>query len=525
MISEPLFCPYCNSQVSVTATYPIGQRIPCPRCGEVFAYRPRQKEAGDIVSRPGTAPGLPAQAGSSTTPPPTGTSADGFQPEPSRAVPEPTRLGRRPSNRFIAGVMVGLMGIVALLAVLFVWDPDLIRRDDFKLVKPKTLSIPFLVRFALGVYIFALVYAVVRSLSRRSPGATVGGPSADAVERPPSFSFRAVAVAAVIGLILIVMVIQTRRPPRRSEPEVTPGDPKLVHQVAPKDLDALGYLPDNTGLVIGIHVSQTVQSSAGKEYAEQVLGVAKSFGLDAIEKRTGFKFADCDHLVLGWTVGRNVSQWTLVVQTRHPYDSGALRKGLGEGPNGRYAERPVYTLRQEKLPDTLLWCAGPQTLVAVSNPAGTKIEDLGALPKQPRAGPEKAPRAIRNLFQKRTLLPGVTVWIAGQLPSPELLKEAWASAPWLKHYQQFLGRVQAFWLGIQLEKRVTLAAEVQTRDAKAAQDMEQLLRSLEKPVREFGLKGIDWQVSRDPKDNWVVLQAKADSQMILRTFNRYHQPK
>ena len=39
MNTEQLACPYCNAFVSVAAGAAVGQRVPCPRCGEAFTLR------------------------------------------------------------------------------------------------------------------------------------------------------------------------------------------------------------------------------------------------------------------------------------------------------------------------------------------------------------------------------------------------------------------------------------------------------------------------------------------------------
>src|SRR5689334_18775416 len=118
MIPEPLSCPYCNTRVPISAAWQTGQRVPCPRCGELFLYRPGESQGGQTAPAMQTVPAGDALRSRTSAEP---------GPSPREPVPPPHRL----SNRFIAGVIVGVMAIVALLSVVFVWDPDLIRRGDF----------------------------------------------------------------------------------------------------------------------------------------------------------------------------------------------------------------------------------------------------------------------------------------------------------------------------------------------------------------------------------------------------------
>ena len=49
MNNEPLACPYCNALVPLDAGAVVGQRVPCPRCGEAFTLRqPPPRSSADL---------------------------------------------------------------------------------------------------------------------------------------------------------------------------------------------------------------------------------------------------------------------------------------------------------------------------------------------------------------------------------------------------------------------------------------------------------------------------------------------
>ncbi len=50
MNNEPLACPYCNALVPLDAGAVVGQRVPCPRCGEAFTLR-QPPPVGDVFRR------------------------------------------------------------------------------------------------------------------------------------------------------------------------------------------------------------------------------------------------------------------------------------------------------------------------------------------------------------------------------------------------------------------------------------------------------------------------------------------
>src|SRR5262245_33039836 len=114
-------CPYCNSQTAPPSALVHGQRLVCGRCGESFVFR-----------------------GSEETPVP-------VSPAPAVAVaPPPVVLGRRWSNRAVAIVVLGGMGLAACAALAFALATIDFRRSndtqgqepsatEVKIVAPKHL--------------------------------------------------------------------------------------------------------------------------------------------------------------------------------------------------------------------------------------------------------------------------------------------------------------------------------------------------------------------------------------------------
>lgn len=94
MTSVTTTCPYCNSHVALSAETAPGLRVPCPRCGEAFAYRPHEGDAATPV------------------------------PVPTTAARNPVALRR--SNRVVAGAVLGGMVVMAIVGLAWaLWTvPD-----------------------------------------------------------------------------------------------------------------------------------------------------------------------------------------------------------------------------------------------------------------------------------------------------------------------------------------------------------------------------------------------------------------
>jgi hypothetical protein len=108
--------------------------------------------------------------------------------------------------------------------------------------------------------------------------------------------------------------------------------------VAPAELAALGYLPDDTDMIVAVHVSEALDDPAGRDLLRSVgLG-----GKDApdMEKWTGLKLDDIDHLALGLKLDADLlTRFVLVAQARRPIDQQRVRDVLkadaGKEEDGR----------------------------------------------------------------------------------------------------------------------------------------------------------------------------------------------
>lgn len=119
MNNEPLACPYCNALVPLDAGAVVGQRVPCPRCGEAFTLRQPPLAESDGVQV------LPA----ATASPAIDSQRRGW--EPANPVwrlfslvfhvlePRLEAGLRGRTNRQVVTVILGVMGLMAAVGLVY----------------------------------------------------------------------------------------------------------------------------------------------------------------------------------------------------------------------------------------------------------------------------------------------------------------------------------------------------------------------------------------------------------------------
>ncbi len=284
---------------------------------------------------------------------------------------------------------------------------------------------------------------------------------------------------ALTGLTYALLTQHVRREhdkalPRRSHRPALPplADEGKVEAVAPARLEALGYLPADTGIVAGIQMRELLASPAGKELRDRPIRLGKTeLRLGALKQWLGLAVEDVDHAVLGVLVrDTDVADLTppthLVVRTSKPYDGERLRKAIEarqpreeRAPGG--GKRTLYTAKVSGLPVTL-WLADDRTIVL------GLFSNLEEVPARAHEGIDHLPSELRSLLRER-LPAGTPLWMAGHA---EDWKKTWlptllAGLPGVPVLAR-LEQVKSFAVGVFPEKPIKVQGAFRCRDESAA---------------------------------------------------------
>jgi hypothetical protein len=356
----------------------------------------------------------------------------------------------------------------------------------------------------------------------------IESPLGERVDRVPlpRWSNRAVAtiilsvmgVMAAIGLAFAWFTTENRRQRDHLGQTSAPSSPP-VSAVAPAKLAGLGYLPEGTEAIIGIHVAELMAQPDSRSILRLMREDRVNFGVYRLEEVTGLRLEDLDHIVLGVHGLRAF----LVVQTRRPYDPEEIRENLEVSTSIQRGHRMLYTFPLEQtLFKGTLWCASERTLVFALRPA-----DLDAVPDKPTTDLERFPTPVQEYLRKE-LREGTPVWVAGFSNKwDDILGLLLLGLP--DADRQIVMQVNAFcgWLRCN-DRKLTGRVDVRCSDAAGAENLDRYLEGLntlqlpkmaQKWPRAAALaKELVQSLKRFRKGERVVVNLEADTDSIRQLW-------
>lgn len=499
-------CPYCNAQVPLSERIVTGQRMPCPRCGERFVYR------GPDVETP-AAPAIHETS---------------FTPSNAPTLP-PTWTGW--SNRAIAGMILAVMATMAVIAMTFAEmtihlrrEHDTERPERRVPISVNVIAIPIPAHLLRLAYVLALIGYLVHSLGRAARRPSVG--------KSIGVGLLLLVLGSVALADLIAVTVKTSSllgwsPTPPSTTASADAGSASVRAVPPVELEALGYLPKGTNVVAAIHISEALQTPAGREFlAHYQLGPIE-VSLEKIERWTGLKADEIDHVALGLTVSDMIPPpLLLVIRTRRPYEEQDVLARLKANRRTEQNQKTLYRFKIEKPSlDLVLWCASPSTLVI-----GLTPKDLDAAPLMPATGAERLAPGVKEILSER-LGAGSQAWLVGQIDQWDKIGPLLALFMPEQERGLFM-KTRSFSSSLRFDPGMTLMVTIRCIDEPAALEMEKYFtkrkpeelpmlhvlgpRPEVQPIaRELARS---WKVERQGQD--VTLTATASAELVRQTLEK-----
>ena len=327
--------------------------------------------------------------------------------------------------------------------------------------------------------------------------------------------FGVMGVMGAVGLSFALYTQPERRandtrmpPPVRKSPlaeQAPDGQPARP----PAALEALHWLPANTTLIAGVQVAELRQTDAGRDLLNHLLHIGKiEINADLLERWTGLKTEEIDHLVLGVQADDALPPQTmLVVRTVRPYDADAVKAVLQAERAGEAGRRVFYKGKpRDGGLRPVLWFADDRTLVV-----GLLEKHLEQVPEAPAVGLERLPAEVRTLLEGRLQAAG-PVWLTAHSEDWRNTGAAMLIGALAKTDADLLGHVHGLAFQLQAEKPLKWQAAVQCDDDKTAEDLETRLSAV-KPAAVT-----DWKTARD--GSLLLLQLRGDPAAFFKSTGK-----
>jgi hypothetical protein len=279
--------------------------------------------------------------------------------------------------------------------------------------------------FAPRVSEVAQTVGAVSSDSSAAPNAA-SAPEIDRyLGRAPETRQRNRRVAVVVLAIMVIMagaglaLALWTQPWRRANDSGLPGQTKNSQSgveaspvppgpLAASQMPLLGYVPDGTNLLLGVHNVEMRDDPAASELLHKEVRVAgRTLPLD-LTSWLKLDADDVDYTLITATLSRNLVEFRLaiLVRTHRPMDETQIVQRLG-------ATREATTDTWNFRPETLKWDVALRFVNKRTLALGIFPEHVKAIPSEPQDGLDHLSAGLGEILPR--IEPGGTVWAAAEL--------------------------------------------------------------------------------------------------------------
>ncbi len=335
---------------------------------------------------------------------------------------------------------------------------------------------------------------------------------------PTPSANRKLVVMLVVGMLLmaglgLAFALWTRPNREQRHPRRPTGT--VVTTETPAELPALGYLPRDCNVLVGIRPADLLNDATAKKLLESMSPGPLEHGLKLVETWTGVAVDNLDHVVFAAALDRRFPPALFVsVQTRRPYAPESLARIVGAEPKPLYG-RPLFQFTMKPFGQGYLWCPAERNLLLLLRADAVRAEDLDQIPKSRWQGTEQLSPALRDALEKRVDKQSL-LWAAGRLEHADVLTMLLALAGTNEEDRALAGAIRTFAAGLVLDDGLRLSAAFEARDAPTARGLFERLR------QSFPAARVLEPAAAEP--TWVNFQLRAPADSVadaLQSIEHY----
>jgi hypothetical protein len=334
------------------------------------------------------------------------------------------------------------------------------------------------------------------------------------------------AAMAMVALLFALSTKADRR--RRDHPELERIDSMTrTIPIAPGSLPALGFVPEDSTLIAGLHLAELRADSTSRALLETLLGHVTNTGATKLERWTGLGIDEIEHLVLALETERQLllPSAVLIVQTRAPYNREKLQAALKAGRPITRGTRSLYRFGLgETAMEGVLWYASEVCFVV-----SLAVQDFDSVPVAPNFDSRRFPEAMRLLLNER-MTAGTPAWLIGH----GIDWDKWLKSPLVPVLPGDLSsklasvRTLGFWG--QFDQALTWSLELECANTQAVTNLasqlhEQGLQKGRLPMFLANVPGterlaneLSESLTEERSGDWLRIHAKTTPQAIIEAF-------
>ena len=320
---------------------------------------------------------------------------------------------------------------------------------------------------------------------------------------------------AALTLVFALYTQQIRR--QRDFKDRSDGNTELTRK--PAELIGLGYLPQGSSIVLGIHVAALNEDPTGRALLreprpalmENLLGVLERFGL---------KLVDVDHVVAGTELRQLPPELTTVIVTRKPYAPAEIEAAIKAQKVSAttYCDKPLFYLDGPGVPK--LWLAAPNVLVWTT----LKKEDLDRIPATLKDPPATLAPATREALVDR-LGKQSRLWAVGDLePARKPIELGLALGVFPKDQMALLRLVKSFAVGVTPHEdgESHVLASFLVSDSETVPALAKYLESIDVQGAKSQKVVTPPPEVKDAAEQWVTWQMRAHAETLRDALGKLH---
>jgi hypothetical protein len=325
--------------------------------------------------------------------------------------------------------------------------------------------------------------------------------------------FAILAVMVVMAVLGAVYVVQTQQYRRGNDFRTQKKNEPSLQSAPATEAPVLGLLPARCNLLADLHVTELLKQPATRRLfdADAAAGHTSPIPLLAgkLQQWTGLKPSDIEHIAMGSEISTKLPQLVILVQTRQPYLPGKVTAALAPATPIKHRQKLLVRFPIPPAGEGLLWCHSERILALVLCPVAAQLDDLDAIPPQPRPGVEGFAEPLRTALTER--LPSSSVaWIAGNFEEPPPLGDLLKLAGVKNAGLDMLSQTKTLVVSVQPQSPLTVLGHFRGRTPDDAVKLQAFL------AEHRWAEAQSWKVearppeAADPDSFWVTLQVRGD---------------